>query len=51
MINRSPQLSALRSGLLIENKRLNAYFSIAIILLTGCLLTRYAGTQRRCGRT
>lgn len=49
MINRSPQLSALRSGLLIENKRLNAYFYIAIILLTGCSATqvRWDATKMR----
>jgi hypothetical protein len=49
MINRSPQLSALRSGLLIENKRLNAYFSIAIILLAGCSATqvRWDATKMR----
>jgi hypothetical protein len=49
MINRSPQLSALRSGLLIENKRRNAYFSVAIILLTGCSATqvRWDATKMR----
>jgi len=49
MINRSPQLSALRSGLFIESKRLNAYFSIAIILLTGCSATqvRWDATKMR----
>jgi hypothetical protein len=49
MINRSPQLSALRSGLLIDNKRLNAYFSIAVILLTGCTATqvRWDATKMR----
>src|SRR5436305_1614136 len=49
MINRLPQLSALRSGLRIETKRLNAYFSIAIILLTGCSATqvRWDATKMR----
>ena len=51
MINRSPQLSALRSGLLIENKRLNAYFSIAVILLSGCSAAqvRWDATKMRKG--
>jgi hypothetical protein len=51
MINRSPQLAALRSGLPIENKRLNAYFCIAIILLTGCSAAqvRWDATKMRKG--
>jgi hypothetical protein len=40
VINRSPQPSASSFRLRIGNKRLNAYFSVALILLTGCTATQ-----------
>ena len=49
MMNKSKQLFALNFRLLIESKRLNTYFCIVCILLTGCTSTqvRWDATRMR----